>query len=117
MSLPEGSEVVTSTTLVDKVASAILDAKPPAGSTLEEQANFTKNVDDSICNLSELLNGLNVNIKFRGNDQFEFTKELGEEHNTAGPDQARRNILEEETNRHLFTLFLASVNIHASRSH
>ena len=72
MSLPEGCEVVSSQQLLESLADIILGSVP---STLSNSSrlNYEQNINDAIAILPKLQTGLDVNVKFTGVSQFEYT--------------------------------------------
>jgi len=79
MSLPNETEVVSSEQLLQYLADLVLtsqddDSHEKAGD--KKDPNVERNLNDSIAVLPRLATGLDVNVRFTGISDFEFTPEL-----------------------------------------
>ncbi|NXL86121.1 MINY1 hydrolase, partial [Alectura lathami] len=72
--LPPQKEVVTSDELMAHLGDCILSIKPQEKSE-GLQLNFQQNVNDAMMVLPKLSTGLDVNVRFRGVSDFEYTPE------------------------------------------
>ncbi|XP_023345436.1 ubiquitin carboxyl-terminal hydrolase MINDY-1 [Eurytemora carolleeae] len=71
LSLPEGAEVVCAEQLLEYLGDLILSL-----STSKEDLDLERNINDAVAVLPKLSTGLDVNVKFTGVDEFEYTSEL-----------------------------------------
>uniref|UniRef100_A0A2P2I8Z7 Ubiquitin carboxyl-terminal hydrolase n=2 Tax=Hirondellea gigas TaxID=1518452 RepID=A0A2P2I8Z7_9CRUS len=62
--------------LVSVVANALIDHPPPGSASPQLLHNIHRNTDDAVQILDKLLTGLDVNVRFSGVQDFEFTNEL-----------------------------------------
>ncbi|XP_050606336.1 ubiquitin carboxyl-terminal hydrolase MINDY-1 isoform X1 [Macaca thibetana thibetana] len=72
--LPLQKEVITSDELMAHLGNCLLSIKPQEKSE-GLQLNFQQNVDDAITVLPKLATGLDVNVRFTGVSDFEYTPE------------------------------------------
>ncbi|XP_016071045.1 PREDICTED: protein FAM63A [Miniopterus natalensis] len=72
--LPPQKEVVTSDELMAHLGDCLLSIKPQEKSE-GLQLNFQQNVDDAMTVLPKLATGLDVNVRFTGVSDFEYTPE------------------------------------------
>ncbi|XP_061462818.1 ubiquitin carboxyl-terminal hydrolase MINDY-1 [Rhineura floridana] len=72
--LPPQKEVITSDELMAHLGDCILSIKPQKQSEVL-QLNFQQNVNDAMMVLPKLSTGLDVNVKFTGVSDFEYTPE------------------------------------------
>ncbi|GAB1287839.1 Ubiquitin carboxyl-terminal hydrolase MINDY-1 [Apodemus speciosus] len=72
--LPPQKEVITSDELLTHLGNCLLSIKPQEKSE-GLQLNFQQNVDDAMTVLPKLATGLDVNVRFTGVSDFEYTPE------------------------------------------
>ncbi|XP_063482380.1 ubiquitin carboxyl-terminal hydrolase MINDY-1 isoform X5 [Symphalangus syndactylus] len=72
--LPPQKEVITSDELMAHLGNCLLSIKPQEKSE-GLQLNFQQNVDDAMTVLPKLATGLDVNVRFTGVSDFEYTPE------------------------------------------
>lgn len=72
--LPPQKEVITSDELMTHLGNCLLSIKPQEKSE-GLQLNFQQNVDDAMTVLPKLATGLDVNVRFTGVSDFEYTPE------------------------------------------
>lgn len=72
--IPEGVEIVTATQLFNYLGNTILQ-RTPEDATEAVRKNFEKNMSDAMEIVSKLQTGLDVNVKFTGVRDFEYTQE------------------------------------------
>ncbi|XP_077012198.1 ubiquitin carboxyl-terminal hydrolase MINDY-1 isoform X2 [Tamandua tetradactyla] len=72
--LPPQKEVITSDELMAHLGDCLLSIKPQEKSE-GLQLNFQQNVDDAMTVLPKLATGLDVNVRFTGTSDFEYTPE------------------------------------------
>lgn len=72
--LPPQKEVITSDELMAHLGDCLLSIKPQEKSE-SLQLNFQQNVDDAMTVLPKLATGLDVNVRFTGVSDFEYTPE------------------------------------------
>ncbi|XP_036198367.1 ubiquitin carboxyl-terminal hydrolase MINDY-1 isoform X3 [Myotis myotis] len=72
--LPPQKEVITSAELMTHLGDCLLSIKPQEKSE-GLQLNFQQNVDDAMTVLPKLATGLDVNVRFTGVSDFEYTPE------------------------------------------
>ncbi|XP_037354064.1 ubiquitin carboxyl-terminal hydrolase MINDY-1 isoform X1 [Talpa occidentalis] len=72
--LPPQKEVITSEELMAHLGDCLLNIKPQEKSE-GLQLNFQQNVDDAMTVLPKLATGLDVNVRFTGVSDFEYTPE------------------------------------------
>ncbi|KFO18208.1 Protein FAM63A [Fukomys damarensis] len=72
--LPPQTEVITSEELMAHLGDCLLSIKPQEKSE-GLQLNFQQNVDDAMTVLPKLATGLDVNVRFTGVSDFEYTPE------------------------------------------
>ncbi len=68
-------EFITSLNLIEYLGDALLRSKPTKMSE-DQEMNFNENFSDALNLLHKLEFGLDVNVKFTGVDEFEYTREL-----------------------------------------
>lgn len=68
-------EVITSLNLIEYLGDALLRSKPTKMSE-DQEMNFNENFSDALNLLHKLEFGLDVNVKFTGVNEFEYTREL-----------------------------------------
>lgn len=73
--LPSMMEVITANQLMEYLGDCILE-NIPKGLKEENQLNYEQNMHDAIAILPKLQTGLDVNVRFSGVSDFEFTPEL-----------------------------------------
>ncbi|PAV83654.1 hypothetical protein WR25_21678 [Diploscapter pachys] len=71
----EDRSVISRDQLVQVLAGHLLSAKPK-NLTAEQDANWSKNLEDVINLLPQICNGLDVNVRFHNTSDFEFTPAL-----------------------------------------
>ncbi|XP_057356697.1 ubiquitin carboxyl-terminal hydrolase MINDY-1 isoform X3 [Manis pentadactyla] len=74
VTLPPQKEVITSDELMAHLGDCLLSIKPEEKSE-GLQLNFQQNVDDAMTVLPKLATGLDVNVRFTGVSDFEYTPE------------------------------------------
>lgn len=72
--LPPQKEMITSDELLTHLGNCLLSIKPQEKSE-SLQLNFQQNVDDAMTVLPKLATGLDVNVRFTGVSDFEYTPE------------------------------------------
>ncbi|KAM8787330.1 ubiquitin carboxyl-terminal hydrolase MINDY-1 [Rhynchonycteris naso] len=72
--LPPQKEVITSDELMSHLGDCLLSIKPQEKSE-GLQLNFQQNMDDAVTVLPKLATGLDVNVRFTGVSDFEYTPE------------------------------------------
>ncbi|XP_012979258.1 ubiquitin carboxyl-terminal hydrolase MINDY-1 isoform X2 [Mesocricetus auratus] len=72
--LPPQKEMITSDELLTHLGNCLLSIKPQEKSE-DLQLNFQQNVDDAMTVLPKLATGLDVNVRFTGVSDFEYTPE------------------------------------------
>ncbi|PIK39179.1 hypothetical protein BSL78_23978 [Apostichopus japonicus] len=72
--IPEGVEIVTATQLINYLGNTILQ-RIPEDATEAVRKNFEKNMSDAMEIVSKLQTGLDVNVRFTGVGDFEYTQE------------------------------------------
>nr|XP_044994333.1 ubiquitin carboxyl-terminal hydrolase MINDY-1 [Jaculus jaculus] len=72
--LPPQKEVITSDELMTHLGNCLLSIKPQEKSE-GLQLNFQQNIDDAMTVLPKLATGLDVNVRFTGVSDFEYTPE------------------------------------------
>lgn len=73
--LPSMMEVITANQLIEYLGDCILE-NIPKGLKEEDQLNYEQNMHDAIAILPKLQTGLDVNVRFTGVSDFEYTPEL-----------------------------------------
>lgn len=71
--LPDGVEFITAQNLLERLGDCILRLIP---SEFVQRPDYQQNVSDALLVLPKLITGLDVNVKFNGVTEFEFTPEL-----------------------------------------
>ncbi|XP_043221055.1 ubiquitin carboxyl-terminal hydrolase MINDY-1-like isoform X2 [Amphibalanus amphitrite] len=69
--LPSALEVITIGQLMDYIGDTMLDSAPAEA----QQPDFQQNMQDAVAILPKLQTGLDVNVKFSGVQEFEYTPE------------------------------------------
>lgn len=72
MSLDEGTEVVSSESLIANIADLLLNSVP-SSIPPSDRLDYEQNINDAINLLPRLQTGLDVNVKFSGVSAFEYT--------------------------------------------
>jgi len=72
LSLPEGCQVISAEQLLEYLADLMLSLSPDSQNSLPD---FQHNMNDAIAILPKLQTGLDVNVKFTGVKDFEYTPE------------------------------------------
>eukprot|EP00092_Neocalanus_flemingeri_P087496 GFUD01110432.1.p1 GENE.GFUD01110432.1~~GFUD01110432.1.p1 ORF type:complete len:518 (-),score=208.74 GFUD01110432.1:160-1713(-) len=72
LSLPEGCEMISAEQLLEYLADLLISLTPDSGNSLPD---FQHNMNDAISILPKLQTGLDVNVKFTGVKDFEYTPE------------------------------------------
>lgn len=75
LKLKANTEYITSNELISSIGDTLFKFIPE-GSTQIDDLNFQKNLNDALTLFDRLQYGLDVNVKFNGVDQFEYTNEL-----------------------------------------
>lgn len=70
--LPDGVEIITTQSLLQRLGDCILRLIPKH---LAQKPDYQQNVNDSLYTLPKLSTGLDVNVRFTGVDEFEYTPE------------------------------------------
>ncbi|XP_065713828.1 ubiquitin carboxyl-terminal hydrolase MINDY-1 isoform X2 [Patagioenas fasciata] len=73
--LPPQKEVITAEELMAHLGDCILSTPPPREPAEGLQLNFQQNINDSMTVLPKLSTGLDVNVRFTGVSDFEYTPE------------------------------------------
>lgn len=74
VNIPSSQEIVTSGQLMEYIGDCILEESPKR-LTEGAQLNYEQNMNDAIAIMDKLQTGLDVNVKFTGITEFEFTPE------------------------------------------
>ncbi len=74
VTLPPHSEIVSAAKLMEYIGHAMLESVPK-NLTSEVQLNYEQNMNDAMAVLPKLQTGLDVNVKFTGVRDFEYTPE------------------------------------------
>jgi len=72
LSMPQGCEVISAEQLLEYLADLIISLRPDNQNSLPD---FQHNMNDAIAILPKLQTGLDVNVKFTGVSDFEYTPE------------------------------------------
>ncbi|NXW93300.1 MINY1 hydrolase, partial [Alopecoenas beccarii] len=73
--LPPQKEVITAEELMAHLGDCILSTQPPREPSEGLQLNFQQNINDTMTVLPKLSTGLDVNVRFTGVSDFEYTPE------------------------------------------
>ncbi|NWQ84359.1 MINY1 hydrolase, partial [Columbina picui] len=73
--LPLQKEVITAEELMAHLGDCILSTQPPREPSEGLQLNFQQNINDTMTVLPKLSTGLDVNVRFTGVSDFEYTPE------------------------------------------
>ncbi|XP_012556960.2 ubiquitin carboxyl-terminal hydrolase MINDY-2 isoform X1 [Hydra vulgaris] len=75
ITIPKMQQFITAKQLIEHIGDCILAEFPKFNESEEVQLNHAQNLEDAIDILHKLQNGIDVNVKFGGVTDFEFTRE------------------------------------------